>query len=256
MSVVGPVTDTDMQSIIGSFVRRFATLRELGPLAGSLFAVKRLLEGVSAGRVRVHAYHLVAQPVKEAPMLGPRRGRSIEVREVDEAEVVSLPVPRPGAVISDRFRQGARCLAAYADGKFVGFLWYLVGPYEEDEVRCRFVPLPAGQASWDFDVYVDPSARLGLAFARLWDEANARLSSRGIRWSLSRISAFNAGSLAAHGRLGLARVASAVFLCAGSLQVTFASVRPFLHVAIGRRSRPVMELRADRTAPGPHAAGS
>lgn len=225
--------------------RRLSTLRELGICAGSVYLLKRLLEAAFGARVRVHAYHLVAQPVKPEPVLGPRRGRSIEVREIGLEEAVSLPVPRPRPVVEERFRQGARCLCAYSDGKFLGFLWYLTSPYEEDEVRCRFVPWPQAEAAWDFDVYVEPSARIGLAFARLWDEANARLSSAGVRWSLSRISLFNAGSLAAHGKLGIRRLASAVFVGAGPVQLTLATTWPYVHFALGRHSRPVMRLRAD-----------
>jgi hypothetical protein len=118
------------------------------------------------------------------------------------------------------------------------------GAYEEDDVRCLFVLEPAGEASWDFDVFVDPTARLGFAFLRLWDEANRLLSSEGVKWSISRISAFNVGSLASHRRLGLRRIASAVFVCVGPVQLMFATCRPYVHLALGAASRPVMRLRA------------
>jgi hypothetical protein len=45
------------------------------------------------------------------------------------------------------------------------------------------LPMPGGQSAWDFDIYVDPSARLGFAFGRPWDEANQLFSRMGIRWS-------------------------------------------------------------------------
>lgn len=221
------------------------SLRELGWAGGFLYALSRLLAVVSAGRIRLHAYYLVAQPVSGQPALPPRRGRGIVVREIGLDEALSLPVERPREVIEGRFRQGARCLMASADGKFVGFLWFLVGPYEEDEVRCRFVPRPDGAASWDFDVFVEPSARLGFAFGRLWDEANQLLSRLGVVWSISRISAFNAGSLAAHRRLGLVRLATAAFLCAGRVQLMLATVKPYAHLALGTSSRPTIDLRAE-----------
>jgi hypothetical protein len=166
------------------------------------------------------------------------------VREIGEAEAMQLPVERPGEVLTSRFRQGARCLMASQASRFMGFLWFTAGNYEEDEVRCLFVPMPGGQSAWDFDVYVDPSARLGFAFGRLWDEANALYSRMGIRWSLSRISAFNTGSLAAHRHFRPVRVASVVFFSAGSIQLMLATQPPYAHIALTRRRRPVLKVWA------------
>ncbi len=222
--------------------RKWRGLRELGVLGGSLFACSRVLSRLSGGRVRLFAYHLVAQPVRAERSLPARRGRAIKVREIGLEEALTLPVARPRCVLEDRFAQGARCLMASADGRFLGYLWFLVGPYEEDEVRCRFVPLPERQTAWDFDVFVEPSARLGFAFPRLWDEANQIFSSMGVRWSISRISVFNPGSLASHQRLGLARLASAVYLSAGRVQLMVASARPYVHLTWRASSRPVMQL--------------
>lgn len=219
------------------------SFRELGLAAGTLYALARMLAVGSGGRVRLHAYHLVAQPVGDIPILPPRRGRGIEVREIGLNEAVALPVERPRTVIEARFRQGARCLMASADGRFLGFLWFLVGPYEEDEVRCRFVPGPQGMASWDFDVFVESSARLGFAFARLWGEANRVLSRLGVEWSISRVSAFNPGSLLSHRRLGLVRVATAVFVGAGPVQLMVATIRPYVHLSLRATSRPTLEVR-------------
>ena len=218
------------------------TLRELGPGAGILYASARVLARLSRGRIGLRAYYLVAQPVASAPALSGRRGRSIEVREIGLQEAIALPVDRPRAVIERRMRDGARCLVASSGGRFVGFLWFQLGPHEEDEVRCRFVPAPEGRASWDFDVFVQPSARLGLAFARLWDEANAVLSKQGIQWSISRISIVNASSLAAHRRLGLKRLGAAAFLYMGDAQFMLSTLKPFVHVALRRSARPKLEL--------------
>ena len=226
------------------FERCRSTLRSLGLAAGLLYALKRALERLSGGHARLHVYYLVAQPVSAQPALPAKRGRSIDVREVSEQEALGLPIDRPRAVIADRFRQKARCLVASKDGRFLGCLWFKLGPYEEDELRCLFVPSPSGAASWDFDVFVDPSARLGLAFARLWDEANSLLSSCGFGWTLSRISAFNTGSLAAHRRFGSKRVGTVGFLCRGPFQLMVSSVKPYVHVAFRRSSRPVIEVGA------------
>lgn len=218
------------------------------PLVRLAYVLKRGIEYVTGGRMRLYFYHLVAQPVSGKRLLPPNRGRSVEVREIGLDEAKALPVERPLAVLESRFRQRARCLMASTGDRFLGFLWFQLGAYEEDEVRCLFVPLPSGKAAWDFDVYVDPSARLGPAFARLWDEANALYSSLGIGWSISRISAFNADSLAAHRRFGLERAGSALFLSAGPAQFMLATMRPYVHIALTRGSRPVLRVQAPSAA--------
>jgi hypothetical protein len=233
-----------MECRLKDLVRKLRSLGAMGPLVGSAYLFKRLVEVATRGRMRLHLYHLVAQRVLQGPTLPARRGRSIEVREIGPVEAMRLPVKRPAHVLENRFRHGARCLMASTGGRFLGFLWFQLGAYEEDEVRCLFVPAPRGETAWDFDVYVDPSARLGPAFARLWDEANALFSSLGIAWSISRISVFNAGSLAAHRRFGLERVGSAMFLCAGNVQLMVATARPYVHVAFARHARPVLRVAA------------
>src|SRR3546814_8400271 len=104
-----------------------------------------------------------------------------------------------------RAAQGAVCLGAFKNDAIIGCLWLCLSSYVEDEVRCRYQPAPAGEASWDFDVYVVPAQRSGPAFGRLRDEANAFLRQQGVACSWSRISAFNPASLASH-EIGRAHV--------------------------------------------------
>lgn len=211
-----------------------------------LYGVARVLSRVSAERCRLYAYFLVAQRVEPDRFDRLLRTRAGEVREIGLDEAVTLPVPRPRSAIVGRFRQGARCLAARRDGEFQGFVWYQAGPYEEDEVRCRFVPEPATIAVWDFDVYVIPSARSGSTFARLWRGYFEALSSEGIEWSISRISAFNAPSVSAHATLGALHVGTACFIVLGALQITLASIAPFVHCSFGKERRPVMAVQVPR----------
>lgn len=207
------------------------TLRQLGWLNTGLYTLDRLLAKISKGGVRLYKYYLVAQPVAKASLLPPGRGMQIEVRVIREQdEAVSL-FPRPAAVIKARFKQGAMCLAAFKDEQFIGFLWLMLGSYQEDEVRARFTPLPARQAAWDFDVFVTTDFRLGFTFPRLWDEANRILTGNNIRWSCSRISAFNAVSRESHARLGTVSLGSTVFLCAGRWQAMFATIPPYFHLS-------------------------
>jgi hypothetical protein len=219
-------------------------VRRLGLVDALLDVLARALNRVSGGRVRLIKYYLLAQPVPaQAPMPLARASR-IEIVPVTRDDPVTAECPRPETVIARRFAEGAVCLTARAADRFAGFLWLSLGAYEEDEVRCRYVMTPENSAAWDFDVYVHPDFRMGRTFVQLWNAANALLRERGVAWSYSRVSAFNAQSLRAHERFGARRVASAVFLCIGRMQLTVASIRPLVHFAASPRSRPVFRLRA------------
>jgi hypothetical protein len=152
--------------------------------------------------------------------------------------------PRPAEVIARRFADGAVCFGATQEGVLIGFIWLKHQYYEEDEVRCRFVPRPAAKAAWDFDVYVDPAFRMSRTFLRLWDAANAYLRDQGIEWTMSRISTFHAKSQAAHRRLGAQPVAGALFLCLGAIEISFFTQWPYAWVSLGPRSRPVVTIDA------------
>lgn len=221
------------------YTRLKLTIRQLGLPDACWYALARLVGALSFGHWRLHKYRFVAQPVASQPLCG-GRGRSIDVRDagpgLDPAQFQRRP-----EVIGSRFAQGARCLAAYVAGKLAGYLWYCLGAYQEDEVRARFVPATP-DAAWDFDVEVFCEHRLGLAFARLWDEANRRLRAHGVRWSLSRISAFNPGSRGVHARLGAVPIGSAVFLRCGRWQWMAASLPPYLHCSRSDDSFPQLCL--------------
>jgi L-amino acid N-acyltransferase YncA len=220
-----------------------AVVTELGVVDAVWYGVRRALAR-SGGRLALIKYYLVAQPIAAAPRVPERLARSIVRRPVVAGEAVLAQFPVPAQVIHARFAQGARCLGAFKDRELVAYAWWMEGPYDEDEVRTRFVPLPAAHSAWDFDVYVDPRHRLGLAFARLWDELSGRLRAQGVRWTMSRISAFNTASLAAHRRLGARVVASVTYLVLGSCQLTFSTTRPYLHVSTGPGSVPQLRVHA------------
>jgi GNAT superfamily N-acetyltransferase len=206
--------------------------------------VARLLEIATRGALRLVSYRFVAQPVPQDGETAPARAGAIELRRLQADDPLVTQLPRPPAVIARRFRDGAHCLAAIKGERLVGFLWFKESEYVEDEVRCcyRFDPTAA---VWDFDVYIDPEFRLGRLFARLWDFANRELRARGYRWTLSRISAFNPASLAAHARLGARRIGSAVFVVAGPLQVSFASFAPYVHLGWRDDMYPVFVLNPE-----------
>jgi hypothetical protein len=217
-------------------------VRDLGWRNGCLYACARVVSCVSGDRVRIHKYYLVAQPVAATPWLAPHRGGGVQVRPIAEGDPVVERFPRPAWAAPYRFRQGAMCLGAFRGDAMVGFLWLTLGPYLEDEVRCRFVPLPEGTASWDFDVYVEPEQRHGIVFLRLWDEANRFLAARGVHWSLSRISAFNRGSMHSHARMGAKPIGAVIFLSLGRWQIAASSVAPRFHISTRADDLPTYAL--------------
>lgn len=217
-------------------------LQQWGWFNLGLFVLNKIIVTLSRGSWRLYRYHLIAQPVPSGALLPSGRGKKIEIRLIDEQDEVIGQFPRPAEAIRERFRQGAKCLVAFKEGQFVGFLWILLGSYQEDEVRARYTPLPKERAAWDFDVYVEPASRLGFTFLRLWDEANSFLMSHGILWSCSRISAFNTGSLNAHAHLGILSLGSAIFFYAGRWQITLASISPYFHLSSYPGSFPEFRL--------------
>lgn len=221
-----------------------AATSELGAVNGLLYLTGRFLQRISRGHWRLIRYHIVAQqiPVEFEPTCRPSAGS--QVRKVGPGDSLTGAFPRPPEVIAWRYREGAVCLAAEVKGQFAGFLWFVRDHYDEDEVHCRFILADAHCCVWDFDVHVEPQFRLGRTFSRLWDAANERLSGQGIRWSISRISAFNGNSLRSHGQFGLHRLETLTFVCLGRLQVGLLSCAPFIHLSWSGRPLPVVRLRA------------
>lgn len=236
---IAPVAEVNMSS----YRKLRQAVAELGILDATLYAASRTLPGLWRG-LALHKYIFVAQPVASVSKLPAHRGQSIKVRLVEEGDPVLESFPVPSRVIAARYRQGATCMAAFREEKLVCYAWTVRGPYQEDEVRSRFVPLPAGSSAWDFDVYVAPAERLGMGFSRLWDAVNEQLARSGVHWTMSRISAFNAPSLRSHTRLGARKVGSATYLVIGKQQVMFATIPPFVHFSRRADKAPALRIRA------------
>ena len=198
-----------------------------------LLVISRVLRAITASRARLVKYYFVEQPVRVPidgrPVGMPRTG-SFRLDWVELDCPIFARIERPQAVLASRFAQGARCLlATREDGEFAGFLWFVIGPYEEDEVRARFTPQPAGRVAWDFDVAIAPRFQMSRLFGYLWEIASKEMHAAGVLFSMSRISAFNSVSLASHRRLGARIVGHATFLCVGRLQVMVSSLKPNWH---------------------------
>ncbi len=222
------------------------TIRQLGWVNGCLYALARMFALVFGDRIGIHKYYFVAQPVAKRCWLPPHRGHSFEIRQVGKFDSMVGQFPRPDWVAAYRFNQGAVCLAAIKSETLVGFLWLTLGSYREDEVRCRYVPMPLGKSAWDFDVHVDSEYRNGVVFLKLWDEANRFLTAHRIEWSLSRISAFNTGSILSHARMAAQCIGAATFLSIGPWQIAASTVRPYLHLSTHAGSLPTYALNPEQ----------
>jgi hypothetical protein len=211
---------------------------ELGPADAALYLLSRACARLTGGRLRLAKYYLFAQPVADAELTPPRRGRAIEVREATVAEMRAADFGRPAAAIEYRIGHRCRCLLARKGDELLGFQWFTLADYPEDTVRCRYLLDPRDRCAWDFDIYVRPEARTQPTFLRLWDACNGILRDAGVDLSLSRIDAFNAGSRRSHGRLGARTIGWAAFVSAGPLQLAAFSTRPWLHLSLSPSNIP------------------
>lgn len=216
------------------------TVCELGPRYAALYWLDKIIAIGSRGRVRLRHYLFVTQPLQTRAAA---TETAFSIRLLDSAHPLH-EFPVSAAEIQRRLRQGSTCLVATSHDQFAGYLWLHLGPFHEDEVRCRFVPWPSERVAWDFDVYIAPRFRATRAFSRLWQAAERHLLARGITHSASRISSYNAVSLRSHLRSGALVRGSAIFLTIGRAQLMIApggvpratswtwSAEPELRVAI------------------------
>jgi hypothetical protein len=219
-----------------------ALFREFGPVAGSLYLADRLLQSVSPS-MRIFVYELMVQPIQHTAYKEMRALKAFEYREIraGDPELAAMPVPRE--VIESRFEQGAICVGTFKQGRFIGYMWFAYSSYEEDEVRCTYALVPPAESVFDFDFYIFPEFRLGLAFVAIWQGGIAFLISRGVRQSFSRLTRFNVASRRAHQHLGWKLVARAVTVRLWRFECMATTIYPYLCASVTRRPR--LELRAD-----------
>ncbi len=240
------------------------SLREIGLANTTILIAAKLFALGSAGNWRIHRYYFVAQPVPDSALLREPGSNAIVIRRVEADDPVVKLFPRPPEVIAARYKMGAQCLAAEKHGQFAGFLWIKESQYPEDEVRCTYVLEPPSVAVWDFDVYIEP-AHPHRSHVRppLGQRVRVDAAARRYRWTLSRISAFNMDSLAAHRRLGTRPIGSATFVPLGQRAGGTARSRTvFPHVGWPRHAGAIaeaeMHLRTDasRRPLNPHLTRS
>lgn len=220
------------------------SVNSLGVANGLLATFARALDRATGGRCRLFKYYFVAQPVPSHRSSAVERPSKTRTYRTSVADTIIQQSPRPAPAIAKRFADGAVCHVAAQGSRLVGFIWIQRDSYDEDEVKCHYVLQPSTALAWDFDAYVAPEFRMSRAFSQLWDAANAYLRDLGCRWTISRISAFNAESLRSHKRLGLVHLHTGHFLVVGPVQISVFSCRPYVHVAIGRSRGPELVLKA------------
>ena len=79
--------------------------------------------------------------------------------------------------------------------------------------------------------------------------AHALLAAENVRRTLSRIDAFNAGSLAVHRKLGARDVARGWFMLIGPAQITISSVAPYWHVSLRDADAPQLHFDLSQLRP-------
>lgn len=226
-----------------AFITQFRQLiNDIGWINTVWYCVKRVLITFTP-RLKLYRYILVAQPIPEEYIL-PLASSPFSIRHIAATEYQFGWFPRPASVILWRYEQSAQSIVAFHKGKAIGCLWYVLGPYSEDEVRCRFFPTPESTTAWDFDIYVDPKYRLGRTFIYLWSAANKRLKNNRIQWTMSRIDAFNPQSLRSHEKLGAHKIGSAVYICGKKTQLTLSTLPPYIHFSRNEKSIPTLRLKS------------
>ncbi len=221
-------------------------IEELGFANGLLYTLNRVIFKIAKRNI-IYKYYFYVQPVSKKTLLPARLGKKYLIREVKQGDNILGTFDRPAEIIKSRYEQGAICFTALNEEKPVGFIWIITGPYVEDEVRCVFKPKPEGINAWDFDVYICPKERMGIAFALLWQHTNLWLANNHYEWTSSRVSAFNSQSIRSHERLGAARVSSGTFIKLGSIEVALFSKRPYLNFSLNSNKLPVHEIHAPRS---------
>ncbi len=234
-----------MRSNLGNLVSSLKRLtREIGWFDAFLYSIRRLLGFLSPG-IKLYHYQFVAQPISDKQIF-PARGSAFTIRRIDKMEYQAEWFPRPIAVIHQRYLQGAHCIVAFHGENAIGCLWYIIGPYLEDEVRSQFITQPESSTAWDFDVYIHPKYRLGRTFLYLWSAAWKQLEEKGIRWTMSRIDRFNPGSLRSHEKLGARKIGSAIYIVFLDKQLTLSNIPPYMHFSRNKGSIPRLHMKSPK----------
>ena len=219
---------------------------ELGRRAALVYTLSKLASAMHLP-LQIRYYHIVAQPILCTPRLSKKRRALWRWEQLTQDDPRLAKLPLEDAVLKLRFSQGTQCFGLFQAEQLVAYIWLARGCYFEDEVRCQFLLSNIDESVWDFDVYVFPKHRMGFAFMALWDAADEFLRERNVRWSFSRISAFNRQSVRSHESLGATRCASAIFFTLGKMQISLITQQPRIHFSLSENAAPTIELHPPAT---------
>lgn len=227
--------------------RIYRIYNELGAINGLLYLLDILLRSTTkSGFIR--RYYIVSQPVKVDIIKIENKPRNFILRRLTATchDVIDQ-MPRDNILLHQRLLDNAFCFYSMNGGHLSGMLWFRKYSYTEDEVSCIYRLSPPDVLVWDFDVFIDKKYRMGVLFYKLWNEAMIRLMADGIKYTVSRISAFNTNSVRSHQRLGASIVGVITFLVIKNYQITMIGKWPFILVTgFSGGRKPVLYIDVDR----------
>jgi hypothetical protein len=218
--------------------------KQFGFFVGLAYGADRVLQRVSS-RLRLYMYRLMVQPISEKPLVPARFTRRLHIREIGRGDPEVLQMPARKEIKELRFQQNAICLGAFQDGHLIAYMWFCFRAYDEDEVRCTYIVTPEKESVFDFDFFIFPEHRLGLAFAGLWNGANQFLRERNVKYTFSRLTQFNVASRRAHDHLGWKCVGRVMFFQAWRLEIMIGTIFPYWHLSLSETKRVHLKLRPD-----------
>lgn len=218
--------------------------KELGLQVGIFYLADKCLAQISPN-LRLFCHALMVQPISDKPLLPISLTSSFKCKEIKRGDDCLVSMPPPAEIIEYRFNQNAICIGIFKNDEFIGYIWFAFYNYKEDVTRCIYLLEPVSSSVFDFDLYIFPAHRLGLAFMVIWDEANKFLHDRGIHQTFSRLSQSNIASKKAHDHLGWKRVGQLFYLKIWQFEVMLATIYPYIGFSFRESGRIKIKLNAD-----------
>lgn len=195
---------------------------ELGRADALLYCLDRLGQA-TGGRIGFTRYLLVAQPVVSLAISG--LGSTITVRPLESLAGLSNETTLTAKSLAARTARNTICFGAFVGDKLVGFACISLVPHDDEILNIRFITAPANKTAWDYDLFIAPGHRLGVVYAKLWNEMFAFLKSRGIEWTISHIASYNLHSWRSHSRMGAVPIGSLIVIRLGRRHIVIDCAR-------------------------------
>ncbi len=224
------------------FLKRIKTgVRDHGILIYGVYVFKRMIDVLSK-KILIQFVFLFVLPVDKNRIKIPlfiRKKYDVQVLRRYHKMLDGFPVSRK--TMDFRFSQDALCFVLLKDQNPIGFLWLILGRYEEDIVYCDLVM--DHEIAWDFDLWIHDHFRLSPAFSLLWQSAFEYLDGLGVKYIFSRISTLNNNSVGVHTRLGGCIVGKLFFIQYRGFEICMDSVLGKLSLHT-RKKRKTIRLRS------------